>query len=277
MISGTAPSVNEDADYSVKVKVSDGKDSDTQSYTLMVKNISLEDDYIDISGKLEDCENDGAIPVQGFIKVYDSLGNQIKIKEIYNETTKIDDYTIKTEMDGDFYFTLDKKVTDLSNVVLKAVSIDSSNNQNSYVRTVTVNVDSTPDVEPDVTDFYPNLTELSPDKHRTVRVVMYDNPNKTYDDELGLVSDPQKRLDFRNHMQRVNFGFRNGLTKWNQRELSDEPYRPTFNGIEISDDFDLTIQTNIINAIRTSGYLKAGEINIEVGKKHVSEPGWGGS
>jgi hypothetical protein len=39
MISGTAPLVNGDTDYSVKVKVSDGKDFDTQTYILTVKDI----------------------------------------------------------------------------------------------------------------------------------------------------------------------------------------------------------------------------------------------
>ncbi len=184
-------------------------------------------DYLDVEGYLQDCESDTG--KQGKIKIYDSLGNPIG----------------ETIADSTGYFSLhtNKPITELSSVVLKVISTDVSNSQNSYVRTKT---------------FPAGDVSINP-----IRVVPYGNLT------------PDEIPKFIEHMERVNFGFRNGLAKWNQGELSDEPYRPIFKGIQISDDFSLTMQDNIKNAIKNSGYPKAGKINIVVGKTYALTQGWG--
>jgi hypothetical protein len=256
MISGIAPSVGEETHYNINVRVSDGQDTDTQNYSLTVKDIPLAPDNIDISGKLEDCENDERLPVGGVLKAYDTKNPDGSFSDFLGETS--------TDSNGNFSFTLEEKSVDPSDKIYLRAITGSSSSPTSYTRTI----------ELSATDNNP-ITD--PKGNPAVRVVPYDNPNKSYDD--GLLYTDQKRLDFRDHMQRVNFGFRNGLAKWNHGELPDDAlgdnYHPLFKGIQISDGFSLTMQQNIESAIRNSGYLKAGKINIVIGKDHASETGWG--
>jgi hypothetical protein len=85
--------------------------------------------------------------------------------------------------------------------------------------------------------------------------------------------------NFIEHMRRVNFLNENGLEKWNYGELPDDSLttysHPTFKGIQISNNFLSIEQDDIENAIRNSGHLKAGSINIVRGENHYLELGWG--
>jgi len=218
MISGTAPQVDSDTPCDIEVGVSDGVNpTATQNYTLTVKNIVVPpvDDYLDISGKLEDCESDTG--KQGRIKIYDSLENYI------GETT--------TDSSGNFSFHSDtKKATDLSNVVLRAISTDASSNQNSYVRTVTANVNSAS--EPDVT--------VNP--IRVVPYPIYSNPSFNASVE-----------DFKQHMRETN-GV--NITKWNLNELKGIGIFTTNPQNPLNGSFDLN-QINIIkDKISSSSDIK---------------------
>jgi len=240
MISGTAPQVDSDTPCDIEVGVSDGVNpTATQNYTLTVKNIVVPpvDDYLDISGKLEDCESDTG--KQGRIKIYDSLENYI------GET--------QTDSNGNFSFHSDtKKATDLSNVVLRAINTDASSNQNSYVRTVTANVNSAS--EPDVT--------VNP-----IRVVPY-NDLSTW---LPVVTPEQ----FKTFMKQINvsinpieaYGSETGLIKWDLSQLKGIEIllqNPIITGISFTSGLG-SQQEIIANRIKSSNdielYLEGRELD----------------
>ncbi len=175
VITGTAPLVDSDTDHDIIVSVGDGVNSVTQQYTLTVKDISEPPpDYVDISAKLEDCENDGT-GRQGIIKVYDARDNSFLSQHSVN---------------GDFSFTLEKLVSELlGGIIVQAGMTDTLGNLLSYVRTIRL---SSGDHNP--------IT--NPKGNPAIRVVPYDNPNDSYDDGLigGIITSEQ----FRTHMGETN-------------------------------------------------------------------------
>ncbi len=205
-------------------------------------------DYIDISGKLEDCENDGTVPVQGEIKLLDNLDNPIKITEIRNGSL-IDNYIAKTDLDGYFDFTLDKLVTSLSQVKIKARS---TNPSNSYVRTITVDVNSNSNVEPDVI--------VNP-----IRVVPY--PDFDNDEAADNIDT------FKTFMEQINSSY-NGVRGFDLNEiitnnggieiLRGDPLNRGFNFTPENQDF-IEGKINDVN-----------DIGVYVEKRDLNEanPGW---
>ncbi len=150
VISGTAPEVDVDTDYPLEVKVSDGIDTCKQNYALKVKAVPPENDYLNVSGRLEDCENDGT-PRQGVIKVYENNGSTNPLLGEYVMTSP-----------GDFSFSLEKLVSELPNgVIVKARMQNGA--PDSYIRTINANVNSAsePDVNAGIVRVvpYPTLAE----------------------------------------------------------------------------------------------------------------------
>jgi hypothetical protein len=241
---------------SVKIE---GQCTDSGSLTdkkSIIVNVSSIPDYVDISGTLEDNENDSG--KAGIIRVYNASNNAF-----------LEEHSVNSS--GNFSFTLDELVSQLPNGVKLQARTGSTGNYTSYVRTI----------------------KLSQGDHSNVivRAVLYDNPNNSYDN--GLLNTEQKRTDFKTHMGRVNFwsdgekisagitGFVNGnpyhgLKKWNFGDISDTEAHPTFKGIQVSStDFIGTDYNQIKDAILNSGYLKASEIPIVYGTDHLGQAGWG--
>ena len=115
------------SDYVGNVKIQ-GKVTDSQGAVGKATPITINvypspaQDYVDISGRLEDCENDG-IGRQGIVKVYNALDNSLIGEEHL--------------VNGNFSITLDKLVLELSDgVIIKAIT-GTSSNPTSYVRTKT--------------------------------------------------------------------------------------------------------------------------------------------
>ncbi len=226
-------------DYPVEVKVSDGKDYDTQPYTLIVKNL------IDISGRLEDNENDG-IGRQGIIKAYNSLDNSF-LKQA------------QVDSSGNFNFQLDEVV---SEIILQARLGSSPTYDQSYIRTIRL----------DGAEDYSGLE---------VRAMPYDGP-LLYDD--GLIPGQITPIQFKtfmidnNILHDTDYTFP-GLTKWNFGELSDTISHPIFKGIQIVESYEGYIFSDpegIKTILKESVYPKAGEINIQV-VENIPNPssGWG--
>jgi len=117
-----------------QVTDSSGMTSDRVKETVTVTNPNPIQDYVDISGWLEDDETH--IGQMGNIKILDSSNAPVKIKSITTGTS-VDDYTVKTNS-GDFSLTLNQLVSQSSNETLKAEMVDASGNPTSYVRTVSI-------------------------------------------------------------------------------------------------------------------------------------------
>ncbi len=190
------------------------------------------------------------IPPEDFLNVEGYLqdnetdtGKQGTIK-IYDSAKQFIGQT-SADSNGHFTFHSDtKKATDLSQIIIQAQATSGS-----YIRTTKANVSSA--LEPDVSA-------------GNIRVVPY-----------GIGWTSTEVNNFVEHMGRVNFNWILGLVKWNHGELPETIGHPLFKGIEISSDFTSQEQDSIENAIRNSGYLKAGQINIVRGKNHYLELGWG--
>jgi len=187
------------SDYVGNVKI-EGKVIDSQGAVGKAMPItinvfpSLVEDYVDISGRLEDCENDG-IAKQGVIKVYNAFDNSLISQHSVN---------------GNFSITLDRLVSEFpTGVIIKTISTNSSGNQNSYVRTVTASVNSAS--EPDVT--------VNP-----IRVVPYPDLNK--DGISDNISEFKTHID---DINAVNVDGYNELIKsdvWNVGILKTNPANP---------------------------------------------------
>ncbi len=148
--SGPAPKVNSDTRYNMEIGVSDGINPlVTQSYVLTVKNIPDSEppvpvnppvgDYVTISGRLEDCENDET-GRQGIARVYDTNtvgASPIIIKSAANGTVVNDSYGygVETDATGNFSITLEKLVDNSDEIYLQA-GTTSSRALTSYVRTI---------------------------------------------------------------------------------------------------------------------------------------------
>ncbi len=254
--SWTTPQVDLDTPFDFEVGVSDGVNPTvTQSGSVLVKNvIPSDEDYVDISGRLEDCENDG-IARQGVIRVRNRGDNSI-----------LGEYNIN----GNFSITLDKLVSELPNGVTLEVITGTSANPTSFTRIINLPAgDHNP-----ISDLRANPA---------IRPVPFysDFDNDGYADldsnKDGIISQTEKE-NFVEHMWRVNF-WNGGLQKWNRGELPDDSSttysHPTFKGIQISNSFTSEEQDIFENIIRNSGYENAGEINITRGDNHYLELGWG--
>ena len=151
MISGTAPEVSANTNYDIEVEVSDGiAEPVSQNFTVQIVNVPdapvtppveppvippvtpppvtpppveppVDNDYLDISGRLEDCENDETA-VPGVIKVYNALNNTLL-------RTVEDD-------DGIFSFSLEQLVSELSSGIILQAATGTSEIPTSYIRTV---------------------------------------------------------------------------------------------------------------------------------------------
>ena len=217
-------------------------------------------DYLTVEGWLQDNESDTG--KQGIVKILDSTGTFIGQTQTDNPN-------------GHFiYQSLDRLVSPFpEEIIIKARMTETD--PTSYVRTITANVN--PSQEPDVTDFYPNLTGPSfpLEDHKKIRVVPY----------TGLASD--KINDFITHMDRVNFSDLVGinplpepgskyLKKWNHGELPPNVNHPMFQGIEVSsNDFSEIEHNQIKTIIQNSSCPNANSINITRGESHVDGNGWG--
>ena len=188
----------------------------------------------------------GDVNISGYLQDNETDANQPGEVRLYIGNT-----LSQTDSDGqDFSFS----VPSGSNVKLEGMIKDASGTQKSYVRTQSLGVVNS------------NQTGI------LVRAVPY---------EAGWI---QTDVDnFIEHMRRVNFWNENGLEKWNQGELPDDSKttysHPLFKGIEISNGFNFTQQTSIINAIKNSKHPKASTLNIVIGDDHyisgAPEMGWG--
>jgi hypothetical protein len=244
-----------------------GKVTDTQG-SFGKKSINVvvsgtpEENYIDISGRLEDCENDG-VGRQGVIRVYDIKNPDGSFSDLLTES--------QTDINGNFSFTLDKLVDSDDKIYLRAIT-GTPSSPASYTRTIELDaVDNNPITDP----------KGNPAVRPTPFYSDFDNDGYAdLDKNKNGIIELQEKEDFIEHVGRVNFNYwQNGLTKWNHGELPDDAlttyYHPLFKGIQISNDFTIGEQNSIENAIRNSGYLKAGEIDITRGDSHNLELGWG--
>jgi len=195
-ITGKAPPTSSDTSYQVIVEVSDGQDSVTQSYTLTIKNL------VDISGRLEDNENDentNYTGKKGLIKIYSASDQNHPIKEVVLMETD----------NGNFNFRVSDQPVD--KFILQGAITNTSGNLESYVRTYTIKDDSGNIIkELDGTKDYNNLL---------IRVVPYPDSSKGED---------FSEEDFRKHMEEVNIKPYHGLLKFeipNVEILRDDPLR----------------------------------------------------
>ncbi len=284
MISGTAPEVSSDEYHNISVKVSDGISFDTQNYTLTVKDVPPPPppDYLDISGRMEDCEtNTGR---HGIIRVYDDRINtesRAYFGPVWEYSNLLGEF--ETDSNGNFSFTLNKLVDANDKIYLRAVIGANWSGKESYIRTV----------ELDATDNNPITdTRANP----AIKPVMFDNPNSSYDD--GLLDTEQKKIDFREHMGRINVwsaderyykDFLNGQLLADG--MNGNPYHglkkmsfnrglpEDFKGIEVSsDDYTNEEYNTIKNIILNCGYIRAQEISDKTiwGNNHQDgDSGWG--
>ena len=242
-ITGKAPPTSSDTSYQVIVEVSDGQDSVTQSYTLTIKNL------IDISGRLEDNENDentNYTGKKGLIKIYSASDQNHPIKEVVLMETD----------NGNFNFRVSDQPVD--KFILQGAITNTSGNLESYVRTYTIKDDSGNIIkELDGTKDYNNLL---------IRVVPYPDSSKGED---------FSEEDFRKHMEEVNFASSSiGCERWNLEELQGIEIieENPFNGVTFSNEEILLIKNKIqdINDIRI--YIEGRELYIdEFSEKHYKE------
>ena len=131
-------------------------------------------DLIDISGVLENNENDTGI--QGVIRVYDSDQLPLEINQIYEGTPiNVSLGKIETILNGTFSFQINEKASELSEIILQArIGTDETyEGYTGYVRTIELSGDDNSDI--------------------LVRAVPYDGLN-----ENGISIE-----DFRRHAQEV--------------------------------------------------------------------------
>lgn len=197
-------------------------------------------DYVDISGRVEDCENDGT-GRNGYIVVKNKTNNSV-----------IGTYPVN----GNFSFRLPKLISELPDGIILEARLGTENSPTSYKRTIELPAgDHNP-----ITD---------PRGNPAIRCAPFDG-DLSYDD--GLINSEQKKADFKEHMGRVNFGAKIGinpvpegdyLKKWNHGEISGQQGRPIFQGIEIDPhDFNESDYNSIVTAIRKSGHIDAEVILI---------------
>ncbi len=172
MVSGTAPLVNLDTPFDIEVGVSEGINPVvTQSYTLTAKNV-----YLDVEGYLKD--NETKSPQGGLVKIFNSanLVNPITIASADPVTGYFNFHSSTT------------KISDLSGVVLRAISKDASGNQNSYARTQA---------------FPAGYVSVNP-----IMVVPYPS-----------LTDGFSVQEFYDFMKQINISISDGLRKWNLNNL----------------------------------------------------------
>jgi hypothetical protein len=158
-------------------------------------------DKIDIlKGKVQDSKEE--IGRQSFLQFFDeynpvtdTISSPIKITEVREGASMLDDYTIKTTTTGNFGVTLDKVVNSNANdkIYVRARLIDSNENPLSYPRTIGL----------PATD-HSNLSAGSDLRaNPAIRAVMYNDENLTlFDSTANPVID--RRDDFREDVGRKN-------------------------------------------------------------------------
>jgi hypothetical protein len=219
-------------------------------------------DYLDVKLNLQDDE--AHIGKKGIAQIYDASNFDF---ENYTGTLLEEK---STQLDGIVEFHLNKKVSELpKGIVVRVKGTDENGNQDSFVRTKKF-------PEGDVI-----LSELEP-----IRVVPYDNPNNSYDDEL--LDTEEKRINFIEHMGRINFwsaeerkknmklevyeyvngNSEHGNKKWNLGELEDTLAHPIFKGIKIS--------KSIPNYEKLKLIIQEEDSNISIVEEDnpISEQGW---
>lgn len=218
-------------------------------------------DYVDISGRLQDCETNSN--QTGYIIVKNKADSSV-----------IGTYpTDGSTTDRNFGFTLPKKVSELPQGIILEARLGTEGNETSYKRTIELPAgDHNP-----ITDARGNPA---------IRCVPYSDINGD-----GIIDD----ATFKEHMGRVNFwsttergsagldelevvngNSSHGLKKWNLGELVDTEEHPIFQGIEISsDDFkDETEYKAIVYSIRNSGHPRAKTMKIQPGITNYGIDGW---
>lgn len=226
-------------------------------------------EYVNITGRLEDCENDG-ISREGIIKVYNATDDSL-----------LNTYSVN----GDFSITLDKLVEELPDGIKIKAWTGSETNPTSYARSIdnlpagNINSNTDPRMNPAIgpTPFY---SDFDGDGYADIDV-----------NRDGIISQQEKE-DFKEHVGRENIwsknereaigisGFVNGnrdhgLKKWNHGELPDTEAHPTFRGFKIDTNYFSEIeQDEIENVIRTTNYSGASEIQILREANPGLELGW---
>ncbi|HJX50925.1 MAG TPA: hypothetical protein VJ438_05690 [Candidatus Nanoarchaeia archaeon] len=258
---------NEDAIVWGQVKDSKGH-IDRRS---VVIDGSAPNDYVDISGRLEDCENDGTGRA-GVIEVYDARTQNPDGS--YNYSNLLEE---TSTANGDFSFTLDKLVnSDSEDKIYVRAFTGTSANPTSYKRTIelSANTDHNPIADPRAnpairpTPFY---SDFDGDGYADI------DKNKNH------VIEQSEKEDFKEDITRVNFSDNVSInpapepgSKYLKKLSFNRGLPEDFQGIEISsDDFTGEEYDAFKKIIVDSGYLKAGQIHFEYGNIHINETGWG--
>jgi len=279
---------NEAGDFDLYGIVTDSEGLSATKKISMSVNQESEEDYVDISGILQDNEKDtGRV---GEIKVYDdrtdNLDGTFTYSNFLGETN--------SDSNGNFSLTLNKEVDANDKIYVRAV-INSFDNPTSYIRTkelpakdLTLNQGFSKDNPAQSVN---NLYERG-----VMRCVPFDG-DLSYDDNLEdvyenkLKDNQTARENFITHMRRVNFDAsctgrssnEHQLKKWNYGEIPDNWWQPVFKGIEVSSDYFSEEQyQNFKNAVANSYHINASEIasKIERGTSHqygtiCTDYGWG--
>lgn len=152
------------------------------------------ENYLDVSGTLEDNENDG-IGREGIAEFYDTRNpNGTFSNPIKDKNTGL--YEVQTGTNGHFSVTLDKLVDSSDTIYLRAKT-GTSGNQTSYKRTIDL-----PAVDANLS------TGLNPRANPAVRVVPYPD----FDTNNDLQLNQTDNSNFRNFMAKTNFPI--GLQKF---------------------------------------------------------------
>ncbi len=280
LASGPVPQVEKDTPYDIVNMVSDGIDSTTQSYTLIVKDTSGPD-YVDLTGKVGSDTRPG-VGEKAKVKFYVD-GQPINIQGTSS-------HIALTDSSGNFSVTLNRLVNPADKLTIETIATDPSGNEyTSWIRTI----DNLPAVDT-------NLSMGSDIRaNPAARVTLFDSDlnNDGYPDidsnRDHAISSAEKG-DYVTQIGRVSFysdaeriaagltGFLNGnpyhgLKRWNWGERSDTSASPRFRGAKIANSAFVNRGMNpndIITGIRTSGDPRANEINLEVVEDPQYQRGW---